>query len=258
MPGAKKKKGPMAGKRVRGKAKNRDPNKPKRPRSAYNLYASDHYQRVRKEQQAIDPESKATAVISHIAVEWKALPAKAKKPYLQKAAEAKKLHDAAMAEYKEKEKTRKAEFAKTSKNDKTRPKRPMSAYLFFGKAKRAEVKAKLSASAPVTDVMKEIAQLWAALPEKGKAPYNKEASDARAVYTKLMAKWRADQKAVLHSSWKNKWKEARKAEVAEYHATMDKLTGAQLLALSGDDAKDIKRKTKPGKGKKKKSGGTRV
>jgi hypothetical protein len=241
---AKKKKGPLAGKRVRGKAKNRDPDKPRRPRSAYNYYAADNYQAVRQELLAVDPQSKATAVISRIAVDWKGLSAKAKKPFQQKAAAAKKVHDKAMDIYKEKEKSRKKEIAKSAKSDKTKPKRAMSAYLFFGKDKRMAIKSKLGPNAKVTDVMKEIARQWAALSNSSKAKYKKQAAEAREAYVKDMDKWKGIQKAVLHSSWKFKWKAARKAEVDSYYAETAKMTGAQLLNLKGDAAKDIKRKTK--------------
>ena len=68
-----------------------------------------------------------------------------------------------------------------------------------------------------------------------------KADDARAEYVTGMKKWKADQEAVLHSSWKNKWKEARKEEVEAYYAQTKNMTGAQLLDLKGEAAKDIKR-----------------
>ena len=230
-----------SGKRVRGKARTRDPDKPRRPKSAYNLYAAERYQDVRKAQLAEDPNSKATAVIAQIAVEWKGLSKSAKAPFLKKAAAAKKLHDKAMDEYRSKEKERKKQMRLAAKTDKTKPKRAMSAYLFFGKAQRDNVKAQLGSNYKVTDVMKEIAKQWAELPQSRKAKYQKLADDARATYMEGMKKWKDDQKAVLHSSWKNKWKAARKAEVEAYYAETEHMTGAQLLDLKGDAAKDIKR-----------------
>lgn len=231
-------------KRVRGKAKVRNPDKPRRPRSAYNFYASEHYQKVRAQIAKTNPDAKATTVISTIAKMWKGLNAAKKKKYLKLAADARKVHEKAMDVFKANEKERKKKNRELAKRDKTRPKRPMSAYLYFGKDKRPAVKKKLGKDSSVTDVMGELAQQWAKLSTAQKSKYQQQADAAKEIYDAEIQKWKDRQQVALHAQWKNKWKKARRQEVEAYKRETKSMTGAQLLNLKGEDARDIKRPKK--------------
>merc|ERR1719433_754375 len=76
-----------------GKKAKKDPNKPKRPASAYFLWLNDHRQALAKECK------KPTEVTKLGAERWKAVSGSERKTYEDQAAALKKKHEAAMAEY---------------------------------------------------------------------------------------------------------------------------------------------------------------
>merc|ERR1712066_122138 len=84
-----------AGKRAR-KA-NKDPNKPKKPQTAYWLWLTDNRPALIKE---LGGTKDVTKVSKFGGERWGALSDKAKAPFLNKAAELKAVYDKAMVEYK--------------------------------------------------------------------------------------------------------------------------------------------------------------
>ena len=79
---------------------------------------------------------------------------------------------------------------KRKEKDSNAPKRGMSAFLFFSKAKRAEVTAELKAANPdlkgVTDVAKRLGEMWKELSDADKEPFNAQAVADKARYDKEM------------------------------------------------------------------------
>ena len=174
------------------KAKWRDPDKPKRPFSAYNFLAQEIHADVKK---SMPSSAKATEIMTAIAARWSSMSTKQKKPYQAKANAAKAKHGQEMAIYLKKKKNGETQKAPRRKRDKTKPRRAMSAYLFFGRDHRDQVKASFKEDRPpVTAVMTKLAEMWRAFPDSKKKKYNVLAAKAKAEYDVAIVKWRSDQK----------------------------------------------------------------
>ena len=173
-------------KRTRGPAKHRDPDKPRRPKSAYNIFGKEKYKAYQDEV----GDKPATAVISLIGKRGSALSKAQRRPYERKAAvefgEYTKKKAVYMAKLKERRK------AERKENNKTKPKRPMSAYLFFGNDKRAGIKKKLGGEAKMSVVMQEIARQWRAAGSRARIKYTRQAAVAKAKYDADVAKWKVN------------------------------------------------------------------
>ena len=72
------------------------------------------------------------------------------------------------------------------------PKRPLSAYNFFGNDKRAGVTRK-NKDAKMTDISKLLGEMWKNTDESGRAKYVKKAADNKAEYVIEKAAWDAAQ-----------------------------------------------------------------
>lgn len=70
-----------------------------------------------------------------------------------------------------------------------KPKRPVTAYIFFAKKMRALIQRK-NPNMPGLDITKEIANLWSRTKEEDRAPYDKLEAESRKVYFKEMRKWK--------------------------------------------------------------------
>ncbi|CAE7755573.1 TFAM, partial [Symbiodinium pilosum] len=81
-----------------GKAK-KDPNMPKRPKSAYILWVSDNYAALKKKVMAKDPGAAPTEVMKEAGAAWKKLAAASKKKYNTEAEKLKKEYTKEMEEY---------------------------------------------------------------------------------------------------------------------------------------------------------------
>ena len=110
------------------------------------------------------------------------------------AAAARKAHESARAEYLQKKRNGDIPKRPRRKKDKTKPKRAMSAYLFFTKAKRPQAKSKLGKDAKVTAVMKELAAMWKKCSAKDRKKYEADAKKARASYMVAIEEWRKNKK----------------------------------------------------------------
>ena len=123
-----------------------DPDKPKRPLSAYFLFTAENRAKVK----AADPSLSNTEIVKKLGEMWRGLPDASKAPYTDAAAKAKAEYD---AKYKvEKEKT---------------PKRPLSAYMIFSNAVRPKVKA-ANPSAAFGEIAKMIGAQWREMPPSAK------------------------------------------------------------------------------------------
>jgi len=131
---------------VMAAAKKADSDKPKRPLSAYFLFAGEK----RPEVKVAQPELSNTQIVKKLGEMWRALPDAAKKPYQDSAAKAKAEYD---AKYKVKVDTA--------------PKRPLSAYMIFSNKVRPEVKA-ANPTAAFGAIAKIIGQKWREMPPAAK------------------------------------------------------------------------------------------
>jgi len=148
----------------------KDPDAPKRAKSAYLFFCDDQRAAVKK---SLGDEAEATAVTKQLGVLWKELKGKkdkkslaAMQKYVDSATEDKSRYETEKSSYVPSD-----EFLKTSrksgKKDPLAPKRAQSAYLYFCAEERDNVKKSLGADAQQTDVTRELGSRWNALKEKG-------------------------------------------------------------------------------------------
>ena len=137
--------------------KKQDPNRPKRPLTAFMRYSASRRSTIRGE----NSELSMIQISKIIGEEWRGLSDDGKRPF----------HDQAAADH---------EVYKTAKEayDASKPKRPRTAYAFFMKEIRAAIAEENPGTTP-RDLMKYIASAWKKLNDNEKAKYSKMASDDR-------------------------------------------------------------------------------
>jgi len=96
--------------------------------------------------------------------------------------------------------------------DPNAPKRALSAYFLFANDVRSTVVDNLDGPFSVGAVGKKIGQLWAALADNKKAPYQKRSAAAKAKYAKARA---AYEKTAGFATWKAGQEEHKKAQKAQ-------------------------------------------
>jgi len=115
-----------------------DSDKPKRPLSAYFLFAGDKRANVKSK----FPTIANTEIVKKLGEMWRELPANERKVYEDKAAAAKAEYDAKYGAVKE-----------------SKPKKPLSAYMLFSNHMRPDVK-KANPSASFGEIAKLIGAKW--------------------------------------------------------------------------------------------------
>lgn len=157
--------------------KAKDPNAPKRPRSAYILFCNDKRAGVRE----ANPDMKMPQIAKELGKMWNGLKEKKKKPYLDSAAKDKERYDSEMAEF-------------IPNNKPKGPKRAMTAYLYFCADKRAEIK-EANPDMKVTDIAKELGRLWKEdfKDEKSRKKWVKKAEKDKERYEAEKASWTIEQ-----------------------------------------------------------------
>jgi len=164
----------------------KDPTKPKRALSAYNLMARDLRDEIKS---TLHPDAKATEIMKAIATYWSNMNEAEKEPYRERAAEAKVDQQAAMAKWKATAVKRRAPRGSKKYRDPTKPKRPKSAYLFFTEAHREQVKEDLGSEAKATEIMAELGALWRKTPQRQRSQYEKMAVEAKEEYNQALLAW---------------------------------------------------------------------
>jgi hypothetical protein len=143
--------------------KEKDPNAPKRGKSAYLYFCNMNRDTARK---ALGPDAKATEVTSKLGAMWNQL-----KNDKKRSAELSKYEKMA-ADDKERYEKDRAEYVPPEhlgvKKAKTGPKRGKSAYLYFCEAKRDEVRKTLGADAKAADVTRKLGEMWNKLKSQNK------------------------------------------------------------------------------------------
>lgn len=139
------------------KKKEKDPNKPKRPLTAFMRYSSTRRSKIRSD----DPTKSMIEISKIIGEEWRNLSVVDKRPY----------HDSATKDHEE------YRIAK-EKYDASKPKRPRTAYALFMKTNRAEIAEKNPSVSP-RELMKFIAARWKGLNATEKSKYDQMALEDR-------------------------------------------------------------------------------
>jgi HMG (high mobility group) box len=180
------------GKRVvRRKKKKRDPNAPKRPRSAYILFCSHQREAVKAQQ----PGAKPSDLMRALGALWKSMNDDQKVHYNKRAEEDKHRYNTEMQSYTPPDESSDSDSdaprrrKKKKKKDPNAPKRAMSAYLFFGMQQRPIIKAQ-NPHLRSHEIMKQIADLWRNLPAHAKIEFDRKAEEDKRRYMEAIQNYK--------------------------------------------------------------------
>merc|ERR1719217_1091673 len=169
--------------------------KPKKAASAYFIWMNEVGRNEIIAKKFGGAKSKVTEIMKACGATWSSMSDADKKQWNEKAEKDKIRHSKEMESYVPSEtsepKKKKGKKGKKEK-DPNKPKRGLSAYMFFGKEVRADVIAKEcnGNGSKVTDVMKAIAARWAKLDAKGKEKFERLSVQDKERYEKEMAEYK--------------------------------------------------------------------
>jgi hypothetical protein len=149
--------------------KKKDPSAPKKWNTSYIIFCSENREKIKIK----NPNMSATQTTTKLGEEWKSLTEKEKKKYEDLSLKDKKRYEEEMKNYTPSEESEEEESSKqkkSKKKEKTGPKRPMSAYMYFCQEKRPEVKEK-HPSMNGKEITTELGLMWRKMNEKDKKPY---------------------------------------------------------------------------------------
>lgn len=158
----------------------KDPNAPKRPLSAYFLYANAVRDEVRRE----CPEMSTTEVAKESGQRWGRLTPEEKEKYENQSKELKAEYEVAMSNYApnatyQQQNTQSKPPKKVK--DKNAPKPALSAYFLFGNSERDKVR-EAHPEMSMPEIAKQLGKEWASLSAEEKQPYQERADDDRQRY----------------------------------------------------------------------------
>lgn len=170
------------------KGGDKDPNRPKRPTSAYFFFAAAQREEAKKRGESISKVAEFTKIVS---AKWRELTDAQKKPYEAQADKDRSRYQGEMANY-----TPSPGFAGAGKRgkqakDPNKPKRAQSAYFFFLADFRVKNKAKFTHDGGHKDLIRAAGEAWNKLTDDEKKPYQKMHQEEKAKYDKAMANYAA-------------------------------------------------------------------
>lgn len=154
---------PSSSKRQRRKRRKRDPTRPKKPQSAFLLFAADKRDSIRTKY----PDASLPERSKKLGELWKTLSASDKEPYESRAAVLKESYTKAIAEW--------------TAQQPPKIKRARSAYAFFMKDVRASLAAKFPDKNP-RQLMSDVAAAWQNAEESTKNKYKQLAEEDKQRY----------------------------------------------------------------------------
>jgi len=180
----------------------KDPNKPKRGKSAYLFFCAEHREKAKKE---LGEGAKATEVTAELGRQWNELKASTKasdkkklEKYEEQAREDKERYESEMTDYTAPPSDEEGSGKKKSSGNKdpNKPKRGKSAYLFFCAEHREKAKEELGDGAKATEVTAELGRQWNELKASTKAydkkkleKYEKQAREDKERYESEMVNY---------------------------------------------------------------------
>jgi len=197
----------------------KDPNAPKAAASAQQLFAKSRRDAVKKAK----PELSSADLQKAISDEWRVLPQNKRAPFVNAASKDKARFAKESETYvPDPSMLKPTKGGKRLQKDPLRPKKPRSAYLYFGEATRAEL-ASANPGIRIETLSKLIGEEWRKLSDAAKAPYNKLAEKDQERYKKQMESYEpsAAYLAAREAFKANKKKKAAKAAAGEGDATDD-------------------------------------
>lgn len=178
----------MGEKRVSRKSK--DPNCPKRPGNAYILFGQDQREKLKTD----DPNLSAKEIMTKIGELWHQVSDSDKAFYDEKSKQLLVQYKKELEQYKEANPhwedymQGNDKKKKKAKKDPNEPKRPSSAYILFGNARREELKAK---ELGAKQIMTEIGALWQKASDEEKQPFIERARELQEQYKIDMEEYKA-------------------------------------------------------------------
>ena len=161
----------------RKKGQKKDPDAPKRPPTAFFLFAATRRQHIKR----AAPGAGVTQVAKALGEEWRNLREHEKNEFYAQAETEKKKYEKVKAEY------------LAMKNANSGPKRSPTAFFLFAKDRRPAIKQD-QPDAKVTDVAKILGQEWRNLADSSKVKYQSEAQRLKKIYDIEKAKFEARKK----------------------------------------------------------------
>jgi hypothetical protein len=156
----------------------KDKNAPKKCKTAYLFFCIEQRPVLKENNKKLS----ATEITSKLGEQWKTLSAKAKVKYEKMSQQDKVRYDEEMKSYTPPATSDEDEKPKRSKKDRTGPKRPLSAYMFFCKEQRDVIKQE-HPDMNGKDVTSELGRRWKELSEEDKKPFLKKQESDKARYT---------------------------------------------------------------------------
>jgi len=221
----------------------KDENAPKRPLSAYLLWANENREAVKEE----NPDAAMTDLSKILGDKWKALSEGAKKKYQDNFQKKSEKYHKAMEKYKKTpqyaahaalvKEAKLVESKKPFRKDENAPKRPPTGYLLWTGIERPKYMKK-NPEAPVTEVMKALAAQWKDMPESERQKFNDKAAKKKVAYQKELEKYQK-------TSTYTKYEEEKAAYKAEQSKKRNRLNGVdEKPAKRAKKAKSPKRASK--------------
>lgn len=173
----------------------RDPNAPKKPRSAYILFSSDNRVDVKKE----NPDMIPTDVTKEVARMWREADEDVKEEYKEKAEEDKKRYQDEMEiynpEYKQSSNSSNDKKEKPKeKKDPNAPKKPCSAYILFSSDHRKQAKEE-NPELSTVELTKKLADMWKEASQKTKDKYEAKALADKKRYENEMSDYNKEKES---------------------------------------------------------------
>ena len=157
---------------VKKKGRKKDPNAPKRPMTAFLLFAATR----RKEVKLADPTATVTSVAKALGEEWRQLGDVERMKFLQLAEKEKEKYDLVKAKY---VKMKAAESG---------PKRPPTAFFLFAKERRSQIQERFP-EARVTDIAKILGNEWKNLAVSERRRFKDAQEELKKEYEVAKLKW---------------------------------------------------------------------
>lgn len=159
----------------------KNPDAPKRGKSAYILYSIERRDIVKE---ALGEDAKVQEIMKKVALDWRNLPEEEKKPWEDKSLEDKARYERELASYEGPLKIPN----RRPKRAAGAPKRGMSAFLMFSQVMRPKLRDEMPDKKNI-DISKMLGEKWKELPEDEKLPWVQKADEDAIRYKEEKTKW---------------------------------------------------------------------
>lgn len=176
------------------------PQAPRRFKSAYMFFSTIKHKEIREELGSRGVAEKTTNIAKLVSVAWKELSPEDRELWEEMARKDKARFEVEKSLYTG---PWKVPAKKRSQKDPNAPKRPMSAFLAYSHAKRAEVKKK-NQNMNNAEISRVLAQMWKGAPEEEKKDHIEKEYNLRQKYLSEIAVWRENTEKELNDQRKHR------------------------------------------------------